>query len=88
MAVHRVILALETLVLLVLVGLIPYEVWSLGRQVDAYRQMGMPVPDDAVSMTAGQWAAIGLLAAVVAGGTLAALVRSHHRVVRGGVSEA
>ncbi|GIH11517.1 hypothetical protein Rhe02_95840 [Rhizocola hellebori] len=87
-AAHRSLLAVEAAVLAVLIGLVPYQVWSQNQELEIYRQTGTPLPIDPVSMTAGQWATIAIAALVTAGGVLAVLARTHRRVVHLGASEA
>ncbi len=85
---HRALLVVEGAVLAILIGLLPYQVWSRNQDLQAYRQMGAPLPAGAVSLTAGQWATIVLATLVTAGGVLAVLTRTHRRVIHHGASEA
>lgn len=79
-AVHRGLLAVEAVVLLVLIGVLPYQVWRQNQELAVYQLTAGP----AVSMTA----AVALLLALMVCGMLAALAHTHRRVVRDGASEA
>jgi hypothetical protein len=85
-AVHRLLLAFELCVLAVLVGWLPYQIWSQNQRI---RQMyGDPPPFEPPTLGGPEWTSIGLLAFVAVGGVLAALALSHRRVIRDGASEA
>jgi hypothetical protein len=85
-AVHRLLLAFELCVLAVLVGWMPYQIWSQNREIT--RMYGDRPPFALASPGAPEWASIGLLSLVAVGGVLAALALIHRRVIRDGASEA
>lgn len=85
-AVHRLLMAFELGVLLVLLAWLPYQVWSQQREI---RQMyGEHPPFAAPTLGAPEWTSMGLLGLVAVGGVIAALALTHRRVVRDGASEA
>jgi hypothetical protein len=85
-AVHRLLLAFELCVLAVLVGWLPYQVWSQTRQI--HQMYGDPPPFAPPTLGAAEWTSIALLALVAVGGVLTALAFTHRRVIRAGASEA
>ncbi|MBP2322092.1 hypothetical protein JOF56_002477 [Kibdelosporangium banguiense] len=87
-ATHRMLLAFEAAVLVVLVGWLPYQVWRVNSELAVFLRRGMIPPFDPVALSATAWVAISLLAALTVCGALAALIRAHHRMVRAGASEA
>lgn len=85
-AVHRLLLAFEACVLAVLLGWMPYQIWSQNREIT--QMYGDNPPFALASLGAPEWASISLLALVAVGGVLAALALIHRRVIRDGASEA
>ncbi|MGL5824581.1 MAG: hypothetical protein ACRCYU_07060 [Nocardioides sp.] len=87
-SIYRVVLSVETLLLVALAGWIPFQVAEQRRDLEAWQARGIPPPSAPPTISIEQWASIGLLSLVTAGGFLVALKLAHQRVVREGTSAA
>jgi hydrogenase maturation factor len=73
-AVHRSLFAVEAVVLAVVIGVVPFQVWKQNQELAVYQLTAGPT----FSLTA----AVALLVALMVCGMLAALAHMHRQVVR------
>lgn len=86
-ATYRSILIVEAVLLLFLLGRIPWQIYQLRQELGPMNDIA-PIPGGLPSLGVNDALAITVLAIVTTGGFMATLVVAHRRLIHHGVSEA